>query len=179
MKAYETYITSDELIGQLPQSMDYLDAFSIQIPSTYQIGGVAMVRLFFDSIPWWTKALLGIREWTVRWIGLKTTQDVDLAKELAQFEGKPGDSIGLFQVLGRSEQELMTGESDKHLDFWLSFIGRPSEEAFEMKLATAVVFHGWLGRWYFAPVKPLHRIIVPAVLNRMALHLVARPQDYQ
>ncbi len=177
MKPYECDITADELIGQLPQDLHYEDAFAIKVPLEYKIGPVGMMKLFFDSIPTWTKALLGIREALVGLIGLKTAKGIDMAKELTDFEGKEGQAIGLFRVLGRGEDELMVGESDKHLDFWLSFIGTSQAESFEMKLATAVVFNGWLGRWYFAPVKPLHRLIVPAVLKRMAKNLLHDPSN--
>lgn len=176
MKPYECAISTEELIGQIPQEIHYEDAFAIKMPAEYRIGPVGMMRLFFDSIPNWTKALLAIRESVVGWIGLKTAKGVDMTKELESFKGEEGQAIGLFRVIRIGEEELMVGESDKHLDFWLSFIGTTNEEAFEMKLATAVVFNGWLGRWYFAPVKPLHRLIVPAVLRRMAKNLM---QDYQ
>lgn len=177
MKPYECAITADELIGQLPQALHYEDAFAIQVPLEYKIGPVGMMKLFFDSIPTWTKVLLGIREAVVGLIGLKTAKGIDIAKELAEFAGQEGQSIDLFKVLGRGADELMVGESDKHLDFWLSFIGTSKEGLFEMKLATAVVFNGWLGRWYFAPVKPLHRLIVPAVLQRMAKNLMKDPKN--
>ena len=178
MKPYETDIDQNELIGQLQQAIDYQDAFSIVVPITYQVSPVRLVKLFFDSIPLWTKALLSIRDWMARWIGLKTTQGLDLSAALARFKGMPGESIGFLQVLGRSEEELMAGESDRHLVFWLSFIGRPVADGFEVKLATAVVFNGWVGRCYFVPVKPLHRLIVPAVLRKMARNLMEHPQDY-
>lgn len=177
MKPYECVITVDEIIGQLPQHLHYEDAFAIQVPMEYAISPVGMMKLFFDSIPTWTKALLGIREAVVELIGLKTAKGIDMAKEVEKFEGKEGQGIGLFRVLGRGESELMVGESDKHLDFWLSFIGTSKAESFEMKLATAVVFNGWLGRLYFAPVKPLHRLIVPAVLKRMAKNLMNDPEN--
>ncbi|MBX2874177.1 MAG: DUF2867 domain-containing protein [Saprospiraceae bacterium] len=176
MKPYECAISANELIGQLPEDLHYADAFAIKVPAEYRIGPVGMMCLFFDSIPAWTKALLAIRETLVGWIGLKTATGIDMAKELEEFQGQEGQAIGLFHVMGRGEEELMVGESDKHLDFWLSFIASDDRECFEMKLATAVVFNGWLGKLYFAPVKPLHRLIVPAVLKRMARNLM---EDYQ
>jgi len=171
MKPYECKIESDELIGQLVQDLHYEDAYAITVPMEFTIEPATMMKLFFDSIPNWTKALLVIRESVVGWIGLKTAKGVDLASELENFSGKKGEAIGLFRVIDRNSEELMVGEADKHLDFWLSFIGRELEGEFEMKLATAVVFNGWLGRLYFLPVKPLHRLIVPAVLKRMARNL--------
>lgn len=171
MKPYECTIDSNELIGQLAQDLHYEDAYAITVPMEYAINPVAMMKLFFDSIPGWTKALLAIRESVVGWIGLKTAKGVDMASELENFNGEKGEAIGLFRVIDRNLEELMVGEADKHLDFWLSFIGRELEGEFEMKLATAVVFNGWLGRLYFLPVKPLHRLIVPAVLKRMARNL--------
>ena len=171
MKPYECTIDANELIGQLAQDLHYEDAYAITVPMKYAIDPPTMMRLFFDSIPNWTKALLAIRESIVGWIGLKTAKGVDMASQLENFSGEKGEAIGLFRVIDRGSGELMVGEADKHLDFWLSFIGKEVEGGFEMKLATAVVFNGWLGRLYFLPVEPLHRLIVPAVLKRMARNL--------
>ena len=93
-------------------------------------------------------------------------------KQMESFKGQVGESIGLFHVKERTESEILTGELDKHLDFSLSFMGNKSETHFEIVLATTVLFKGWLGKFYFTPVKPIHRILVPAMLRRMAAQLM-------
>jgi hypothetical protein len=88
--------------------------------------------------------------------GVKTS----LAEVPARFE--PGARVGPMRVLARTEHEILLGEDDKHLDFRVSFaLGDRT-----VTVATAVRFHGWTGRAYFAPVRPLHARIVRAMLAR-------------
>ena len=172
MKPYLTTISSDTLIGQEHDSVDYQDAFGIQVPLSAAVSPEKLVLLFFESIPAWTRFLLGIRETLASLIGLKTAKDMDIAGQLSKFRGEVGQSIALFHVRDRTPTEILTGEQDKHLDFSLSFIGQTKPNHFEVILATTVIFKGWLGKVYFLPVKPIHRMLVPAMLRRMAEKLV-------
>jgi hypothetical protein len=35
----------------------------------------------------------------------------------------------------------------------------------QVVVSTIVRFHNWLGRAYFVPVRPFHRLIVPAMIR--------------
>lgn len=174
MKTYLAPIDPKSLIGKEYPTVDYQDAFGIKIPIEYAVAPEELVKIFFQSFPKWAYILLGIRETFAGWIGLKTAKGIDLTKQMEAFAGQPGQSIGLFHVKDRSEVEILTGETDKHLDFSLSFIGNKMESDFEIILATTVIFNGWLGKAYFTPVKPVHRLLVPAMLKRMALQLMKK-----
>jgi len=114
-----------------------------------------------------------IRERIAKMIGLKTGEGADIEKQLKEFKGEVGQSIALFHVLGRSEEEIMVGETDSHLDFRLSYFAIPKNETrTTLHLTTTVKFNNWLGRLYFIPVGPVHRIIVPILLKRMAKELL-------
>ena len=174
MKPYSISINPQSLIGQEHESVDYADAFAIKVPRQYAIPPSEIVLLFFHSFPRWAQVLLVIRESLGRLIGLKTAKGLDVAQQMKDFKGKPGQSIALFHVKQASDTEILTGENDKHLDFSLSFFGEETEEAFEITLATTVVFNGWLGKLYFLPVKPIHRLLVPAMLRKMAKKLIKK-----
>ncbi|MEM8567447.1 MAG: DUF2867 domain-containing protein, partial [Bacteroidota bacterium] len=91
--------------------------------------------------------------------------------------GQPGESLALFHVKDRTDTEILTGENDKHLDFSLSIMGQPSHQGFEIILTTTVIFNNWLGRLYFFPVKPVHKLLVPAMLERMAKKLSEKNKE--
>ena len=171
MKPYLTAISPNTLIGQEHSTIDYQDAFGVQIPLSAGVPPEKLVILFFESIPGWARFLLGIRETLASLIGLKTAKGMDVAEQLSKFRGEVGQSIALFHVRDRSSTEILAGEKDKHLDFSLSFIGQAKADHFEVVLATTVIFKGWLGKAYFLPVKPIHRLLVPAMLRRMAKKL--------
>lgn len=172
LKPYEIPLSQDSLIGKEHPTVDYSDAFEISIPKDAGIPPEELVKLFFECIPSWAKLLLGLRELAAKMIGLKTADRSTVMQQIENFTGTPGESIALFHVKQRSDTEILTGEQDKHLDFSLSFIGQPKDDRFEIVLATTVLFNGWLGKLYFLPVKPIHRILVPAMLKRMAKKLV-------
>ena len=172
MEPYLTAISSETLIGKEHEIVDYQDAFGVQVPLSAAVPPEKLVALFFESIPAWARVLFGIRESLASLIGLKTAKGLDINDQLAKFRGEIGESIALFNVRDRSSTEILSGEKDKHLDFSLSFIGENKADYFEVILATTVIFKGWLGKLYFLPVKPIHRLLVPAMLRRMAEKLV-------
>lgn len=171
MKTFSIPISPQSLIGQEHSQVDYQDAFSIKVPVEHAVPTYELVKLFFQCIPVWAMMLIRIRETIASWIGLKTMDGKQVAQQLEEFRGDVGQSVALFHVKESNDQEILTGETDKHLDFSLSFIGKKESEHFEITLATTVLFNGWLGRLYFLPVKPIHKILVPVMLKRMAKKL--------
>jgi hypothetical protein len=75
--------------------------------------------------------------------------------------------VGVFRVYERTDDEVLLGEDDRHLDFRVSMLlQREGLEAPRVVVATVVRYNGRLGRLYFAVVRPFHRRIVPAMLRR-------------
>ena len=168
MKAYLIEIPSESLINSAMERIDYQDAFAIDVPLASDALPEKMPILFFKVFPSWFRGLMYLREFIARRIGLKTAHGMDVEQHLNNFTGEVGEAIALFKVMGKNETELLMGENDKHLDFRLSFFAIPKGQSTHMILATTVQFNGWLGKLYFLPVGPIHRLIVPIVLKRMA-----------
>ena len=85
---------------------------------------------------------------------------------LRNFKGNEGERLGLFKVFSRSENELILGEDDKHLDFRVSLLQVPlSSSKAELTISTTVKFHNAFGRSYFFLVKPFHKLIVQTMLK--------------
>ncbi len=74
-----------------------------------------------------------------------------------------GDRIGIFTFLQRTENELVIGDDDKHLNVTLSIY--KNEDTQVLTVTTIVHIKNWLGRLYMLPVIPAHRKIVPATLQ--------------
>ncbi len=165
MNTYVTPIPEDSLIANAMDQIDYEDNWAGI--SQVKVDESELPVLFFHSFPNWFRALMGLREVIARVIGLKTAHGMDIAKQMREFKGEPGQSIALFHVLDREPGEIMMGENDSHLNFRLSFISREVEQGTEVMLATTVHFQNRVGRLYFLPVKPIHRLVVPVLLRRM------------
>ena len=78
-------------------------------------------------------------------------------------------SVGIFTLLSNTDEEALLGDSDKHPDVVLSvYKHAPDAQGLRALSTTTVVHvHNLLGRAYMLPVTPMHRLIAPAVLNRM------------
>jgi len=116
--------------------------------------------------PGWVNRLMALRNWLVGLVGLK-----NLGHLGALGAGKPageyrvGDRAGIFSLLYLTPDEVLLGDSDKHLDVVLSVCKAPQGA---VSVTTVVHVHNWLGRLYMLPVTPLHKIIVRTMLKRAA-----------
>jgi hypothetical protein len=69
--------------------------------------------------------------------------------------------------LNRTENEVILGEDDRHLNFRISLLksDTPTPHQKKLTLSTTVEFKNWFGKLYFLPVQPFHSLIVPTMLN--------------
>ena len=63
-------------------------------------------------------------------------------------------------MLEVSDEEVLFGEDDRHLDYRVSLLARDRQAT----LSTVVRFHGNAGRAYFLIVRPFHRILARRLL---------------
>lgn len=91
--------------------------------------------------------------------------------EIEQFEGRIGEKIALFEVWDRNETEIVTGQRDKHLDFVLAFKLEKHEHEYTLLLTTVVQINSILGKIYFWIVKPIHKLIMPILTQRLCQRL--------
>ena len=87
---------------------------------------------------------------------------------LDNFKCEKCEQLGLFKVFDKTDDEIVLGEDDKHLNFRVSlFIDKQSENKTDKNLiiSTTVKFNNWFGRLYFLPVRLFHKLIVPTMLK--------------
>jgi hypothetical protein len=143
--------------------IDFADAFKCLLPAEQLQTIDAVTRAIFLTMPPWISQLLELRNVIVRPFGLKTS--IDAVPSGDQDELQPGTAVGVFEVLDRRLNEIMLGEDDQHLDYRVSIQLEREEEKCWVIVATVVKFNNWLGRAYFVPVKPVHKMIVPAMMK--------------
>ncbi len=158
------------------QSYDYVDSFTGNLTDKHLSINTAKVgKAFFSSGPKWIGKLFSFRNAIVKRFGLKTPENsIDRQKQLDEFKCEVGERLGLFQVYHCDEKEVVIGEDDRHLDFRVSlYLQANKNNAHEKNLtiSTVVKFHSWLGRLYFFPVKPFHKLIVPTMLKGIVKNL--------
>ena len=130
-------------------------------------GDLAMSDLYlalFAHHPRWAKWLLVLRGILVAPFGLRRTRMADLDA----IEIKPayavGDKIARFTLFAQSDDEIVTGADDRHLDFRVSVRRWSERGARRVALSTVVQPHNGLGRAYLRAILPFHRFGVRTIL---------------
>ena len=71
-------------------------------------------------------------------------------------------------MFDKTDNEVILGEDDKHLDFRVSLLLDKLASKTEQKnltITTTVKFNNSFGRLYFLPVRAFHKLIVPTMLK--------------
>jgi hypothetical protein len=109
--------------------------------------------------PRWIEVLLVLRNFLVAPLGLRTS---------APDERGARDIIGVFPVVRQTPDRLVAGFNDRHLDFRLVVDVASAGHTQRITATTLVLTHNLLGRTYLAIIRPLHRLVVPAMLRQIA-----------
>lgn len=175
-KVTEVKINPDYLIHKNMEKTSFSDCFQLTSENLNNRPDLKDVMIaFFLSFPWSFKVLLHIREFLAKLLRLKTAEEKgkeSRLEKLYKFQGKIGEKIALFEVLDKSENELLTGQNDSHLDFKLSFISLEKDGKVILELATTVIINNSIGRFYFKIVKPFHKFYLKRIMRKMEKQLM-------
>lgn len=119
-----------------------------------------------QKMPRWVNQSMVLRNAVAARMGLKHAGDLssfDFSKAAQDY--KVGDRVGIFTVYEIAENEVVMGETDKHLDVCLSIF--KSDHGARVVVSTVVHVKNWLGSLYMFFIKPMHRIIAPTVLSKI------------
>jgi hypothetical protein len=94
-------------------------------------------------------ALLGLRQALVGLVGIERADS------------------SVFATLARTDDEVLLGSDAGHLDFRVSVRREPAR----VVVSTVVRLRNLRGRGYFAVVRPIHPVVVRAMLRRAARRL--------
>lgn len=125
-----------------------------------------------SRMPSWINFLMTVRNRVVAVLGLKNLGhlgDFNQAKESCAY--RVGDRVGIFSLLSISDDEIILGDSDKHLDAKVSVCKLVRQDRQSVAVTTVVHTHNRLGRIYMLFVAPVHRRIVPASLVRASFSI--------
>ncbi|WP_278921066.1 DUF2867 domain-containing protein [Pseudophaeobacter profundi] len=143
-----TALPSSSLLFQQPagiQPGDFVDCYA---SSTDRPLEEAAERAF--KFPAWVSALMRLRNLLVTPFGLNT-------------EITSPEKIGFFPLVNRSDNELILGLDDKHLDFRISVLKQEGQIYF----ATWVRTKNRFGCLYLRLIMPFHVLIVRNAVKRV------------
>lgn len=155
-------IPDSSKISQLLENAYFHDAYQIELAN----GERSALRLFLDmasNTPRWINTLMLIRNKIVSLFGLK---DIGLFNHLdpdkAESEYQIGDQVGIFSICYISEEEVIVGDSDRHLNARVS-IYKLEDRNHSVAISTVVHTHNLAGKIYMFFVTPVHKIIAPSM----------------
>jgi hypothetical protein len=161
-----TEVPASSNIGKQLQGADFFDSYEMPL----EHAGRSALEIYLGVIsktPAWVNVLMAARNRIVRLLGLKNLGHLgDLHKTKAASDYRIGDRIGIFTLLSNTDNEVIMGDSDKHLDVKISIYKLVQEGKESVASTTVVHIHNLLGRVYMLFVVPFHKLIVPAVLAR-------------
>lgn len=136
----------------------FADAFRTTVHDKAFNARHAAERMILQQ-PRWARALLALRNILVTPFGLKTS---------GSGKAHPSDMIGIFPVVSETPQRLVAGFNDHHLDFRIVVDVASAGATQTITATTLVLTHNRLGRTYLAAILPFHRLIVRAMMRRIA-----------
>ncbi len=116
--------------------------------------------------PAWVNTMMALRNRVVSLVGLKNLGHLGEIRDKPVSAYSVGDRVGIFSLRYLSENEIILGDSDKHLNVQVSVCKQTKGEQHSVALSTVVHIHNTLGWVYMFFVAPVHKIIAPAVLAK-------------
>jgi hypothetical protein len=148
----------------------FRDAYQAPLSRT-ELGIVDIFFGIFAHHPLWMKLLLIVRNKVASLAGL----EAPMASEILHVETKNryvvGEKIGVWPIFWLSEDEVVAGRNNKHMDFRLSVLKVPDGDGTSVVVSTICTVHNLAGKLYLFFVVPFHRY---GVRKLMANALAAR-----
>ena len=140
-------------IMSLNKHFDYTDNFSEIVCTTRPISAEELTVRFFCA-PQWIIVLMKFRNAIVKPFGLK------------------GENNLSDLVIVESDSLATISKNDKHLDFVIAFMTeKRMNDSLYLSVCTKVRYNNRMGKFYFAIIKPFHRLICKILLKRVRRNL--------
>lgn len=131
------------------ENASLLDSYSIDLSSSKQYSMRVLATRTVGDPPAWIKALVAVRDAVVTPFGVKTSGEVRASRA-------DNERVDFFPVQWESNDEIVLGEDDRHLDFRLSLLRRNSPTGTQLIATTVVHSHNAFGLTYLNVIRPFH-----------------------
>jgi len=156
MKILKTTIPEQSEYKNFIDQIDYADTFKMQVENQ-NISTESIYIDMFSTLPKWINQLMFVRNKIVGVFGLKV--ESLMPKKVTTL--KVGEKIGMFTIFAISEDEVIAGEDDKHLNFRVSIL----QVGEEVMVSTFVKYNNLFGKTYMSLIIPFHQMIVKAMMK--------------
>ena len=162
--------SASTLSRELIERAYFRDSYRAPLSRT-ELGIVDIFFAIFAHHPLWMKLLLIVRNKVAALAGL----EAPTTSEILHIETKDryvvGEKIGVWPIFSISENEVVAGRNNKHMDFRLSVLKVRNDHGTSVVVSTICTVHNLSGKIYLFFVVPFHRY---GVQRLMANALAAR-----
>ena len=153
------------LDSQLVQTAYFQDSYRIPL-SQPRASVVDIFFAVFGHHPLWVKLLLVVRNRIATLCGLDAPTAAEMMSAEIRSSYSVGDKIGVWPIFTLTENELIAGRNNKHLDFRLSLLREISDGVASVTVSTLCAVHNTAGRVYLFFIIPFHKWGVQRMLAR-------------
>lgn len=161
-----TDIPRESALRALLSPADFADAYRIELVNP----NLTPTEIFLKAVsatPLWVDGLMAVRNFAVRFCGLKDVGGMRSYTGRLAADYRVGDRIGIFSIITIDERELVLGIDDDHLDVRVSIFKEITSAATaQYTLSTVVHIKNRLGSAYMAAVGLIHPLVVRAIMRR-------------
>jgi len=140
-------LPTDSLLEQYFVEGDFLDSYAVSAKASPRQAAEEIVRF-----PAWARMLLVLRNFLTAPFGLSANGP------------EAPDKLGVFPVESETDDEIIAGFDDRHLNFRVSVLSRGGR----VTLSTWVRPHNRGGRLYLSAIMPFHVVIARDAIRRVA-----------
>jgi hypothetical protein len=163
----ETIVPKESGLQSLLAKADFYDAYTAILTDTTLTPTEIFLRAA-SATPPWVSTLMSIRNRIVKLFGLKDVGHLVASSRKPAALYEVGDRLGIFNIFCKTEDELVLGIDDRHLDVRVSVLKPRADASQHYVVSTVVSVHNWLGHVYMAPVGRIHPLVVRALMRRAA-----------
>ncbi|MGF6417891.1 hypothetical protein ABH900_001362 [Stenotrophomonas sp. AN71] len=112
------------------------------------------------TIPGWFDGLMALRNRGMQLLGMKHLGSLRAVQ--GTVDPVSGQRLGIFTLQSLDDDVIVLEDNDRHLRVQLAL----QWQGDVLEVATVVHTHNAFGRLYMLPVAPVHRLIVPRLLEK-------------
>jgi Protein of unknown function (DUF2867) len=120
----------------------------------------------FGHHPLWMKIVLMTRNRVASYGGLDAATAAEIMNPQIKSCYKVGDKIGPWPIFCLTEDELVAGRDNKHLDFRLSVLRETNGGSESAVISTVCTTHNAFGKLYLFFIVPFHKWGVQRLISR-------------
>jgi hypothetical protein len=169
MLVIECDVPSTSALGQdLIRAAYFCDSYRVTLARPR----LAIVDIFFalfGHTPFWMKAMLIVRNAVARLCGLEAPTVAEILNPMAKASYSVGEKIGPWPIFFISDNEIVAGRNNKHLDFRLSVLRVMEGDAGSVVVSTICTVHNLFGKIYLFVIVPFHRSGVQSLMSNAVL----------